>query len=148
MLKRLFAILLLVVATGTIPAASQSRYAWKDTYVTTSMNPVNNPRANDGIEVYTRPGALIVRCPERTNVVVMTILGQTISKATINAGTHELRIGTHGIYILKLGDTTVRPITTITLQIALSPHRAALPQVSHRDTPQQLHRAACILPGD
>ena len=104
MLKRLFAILLLVVATGTIPAAS----AWKDTYVTTSMNPVNNPRANDGIEVYTRPGALIVRCPERTNVIVMTILGQTISKATINAGTHELRIGTHGIYILKLGDTTVR----------------------------------------
>ena len=103
MLKRLFAILLLVVATGTIPAASQSRYAWKDTYVTTSMNPVNNPRANDGIEVYTRPG-----CPERTNVIVMTILGQTISKATINAGTHELRIGTHGIYILKLGDTTVR----------------------------------------
>lgn len=108
MLKRLFAILLFVVATGTIPAASQSRYAWKDTYVTTSMSPVNNPRANDGIEVYTRPGALIVRCPERTNVVVMTILGQTISKATINAGTHELRIGTHGIYILKLGDTTVR----------------------------------------
>lgn len=58
MLKRLFAILLLVVATGTIPAASQSRYAWKDTYVTTSMNPVNNPRANDGIEVYTRPGGV------------------------------------------------------------------------------------------
>ena len=60
MLKRLLAILLLVVATGTIPAASQSRYAWKDTYVTTSMNPVNNPRANDGIEVYTRLGVLIV----------------------------------------------------------------------------------------
>ena len=109
MLKRLFAILLLVVATGTIPAASQSRYAWKDTYVTTSMNPVNNPRANDGIEVYTRPGALIVRCPERTNVIVMTILGQTISKATINAGTHELRIGTHGIYILKLTPLCASP---------------------------------------
>lgn len=109
MLRRLLVILFLaLLSTGSAPAEAQGRYVWKDTTQPAATSPVNNPRANDGIEVYTRPGAVIVRCQERINVVVMTILGQTISKATINAGTHELRIGTHGIYILKIGDNTVR----------------------------------------
>lgn len=108
MLKRLLIILLLSLSAAIPQVAAQSRYAWKEAVVTSAMSPVNNPRVNDGIEVYTRPGTLIVRCPERTSVVVMTILGQTICNTTISAGTHELRIGTHGIYILKIGGNTIR----------------------------------------
>lgn len=108
MLKRLLVILTIMLSAGAIPADAQSRYAWKDSSIPAATAPVNNPRSMDGIEVFTRPGTLIVRCPERTTVVVMTILGQTISKTTISAGTHELRIGTHGIYILKIGDNAIR----------------------------------------
>ena len=108
MIKRLIFIVLFFAAIVTMSTNAQTRYAWKESAVPAATVPANNPRANEGIEVYSKSGALIIRNPERASVVVMTILGQTISSTTINAGTHELRIGTHGIYIVKIGSYTIR----------------------------------------
>ncbi len=108
MLKRLIFGILLMVSIGIQSIDAQTRYAWRESVVTNTATPVNTPRADEGIEVYTRSGALVVRNQERTTVTVLTILGQTISTTTLNAGTHELRIGTHGIYLVKIGANTIR----------------------------------------
>ncbi len=108
MLKRLIFIILLTLAFGIQPIIAQTRYAWRESVVTNASTLVNTPRADEGIEVFTRSGALIVRNQERTTVTVLTILGQAISTTTLNAGTHELRIGTHGIYLVKIGANTIR----------------------------------------
>lgn len=94
---------------ATLPAAyAQTRYSWKETTVQSATQPVNNPKTTGGIEVYAHSGTLTVRTPEKTTVTVLSILGQTISQTSINAGTYELLIGTHGIYIVKIGDFTLR----------------------------------------
>lgn len=106
--RTLLTSILSLAATFLAAAAQPQHYAWKESPSQPTSQPVNNPRSTDGIEVYTRPGTLIVKNPERTTVTVLSILGQTISQTTINAGTHELHIGTHGIYIVKVGDFTLR----------------------------------------
>ncbi len=106
-MNRFFRILVLCLAATCLPAEAQNRYAWKEA-TTVSARLVNKPQKTGGIEVYTRPSTLIVKTPEQIDVVVMSILGQTISKATISAGTYELQIPTSGIYIVRVSDFTLR----------------------------------------
>lgn len=101
-------ILSLCVAATFLTATAQPRYTWKEIPTKTETQPVNNPKTTDGIEIYAAKGTLSIKTPEKTTVKVLSILGQTISQATINAGTHELQIGTHGIYIVKVGGFTLR----------------------------------------
>lgn len=108
MVKRLIFIILLSFSFGIQSIDAQTRYAWRESVVTNASTPVNTNHADEGVEVYTRSGVLIVRNQERTTVTVLTILGQAISTTTLNAGTHELRIGTHGIYLVKIGNSTIR----------------------------------------
>ena len=42
----------------------------------------------------------------RITVRVYTILGQMVSQATLQAGTSELRLGTRGIYLVRIGNLT------------------------------------------
>lgn len=87
---------------------AQSRYAWKESQTEVSGKTVNNPKANNGIEVYTRPGTLIIQTPVKSSIKVLSILGQIISQTTINPGTFELTLNTHGIFIVKINEYTLR----------------------------------------
>ena len=107
-MRRVVMILLIMVAAVAVDAVAQGRYAWRDVQSVEAAKPVNNPHNMDGIEVYSRRGVLIVRLPERAQVAVMTILGQTISKTVLTAGLHELPIVAHGIYIVMINDFTLR----------------------------------------
>ena len=51
-------------------------------------------------------GVITIRTTRRINVRVFTILGQNVSSATLNPGTSELRIGSRGIFIVKIGNLT------------------------------------------
>ena len=79
---------------------AQSRYAWKESQTEVSGKTVNNPKANNGIEVYTRPGTLIIQTPVKSSIKVLSILGQII--------TFELTLNTHGIFIVKINEYTMR----------------------------------------
>ena len=67
---------------------------------------LTDPNLTDGIEIFGNDGVITIRTQRRIQVRVFTILGQLVSNAVLNPGTSELRIGTHGIYILKMGNIT------------------------------------------
>lgn len=87
------------------PVAS-GQIAWRETNRELPGRSLNDPRLSDGVEIYGSNGSIIVRTPRRISVRVFTILGQNVSQATIGPGTAELRIGTRGIYLVKVGNIT------------------------------------------
>ena len=66
----------------------------------------NDPRASDGIEIYGHNGTITIVTPKRITVKVYTILGQMVSQATLQPGTSELRLGTRGIYLVRIANIT------------------------------------------
>lgn len=102
----LFAILF--IAAASVPAEAQSRYEWRQATTEQQLRSLNNPRNTDGIELYSSQGKLVIKTPVKTTVRVLTILGQTISQAVVEPGTFELNLNTHGIFIVKVGDYTLR----------------------------------------
>lgn len=87
---------------------AQQPYVWKESQIEVPAKTINNPKATDGIEVYTRPGTLIIQTPVKSSIKVLSILGQIISQTTINPGTFELTLNTHGIFIVKINEYTMR----------------------------------------
>lgn len=107
-MKKFFVTLAIAIAFATVSVDAQTAYIWKESTTQLPEQTLNNPRITEGIEVYGKSGTLIIRTPIKTSVKVLSILGQTISQATINPGTHELPLNAHGIYIVKVGDYTLR----------------------------------------
>lgn len=60
------------------------------------------------IEVKTARLTIVVNVPRATNVKIYTILGQLISSETVPAGISQLRISSHGVYIVKIGGLTCK----------------------------------------
>lgn len=108
MMKRFFINIFIALALLTTTLQAQTRYEWKESQTEATGKIANNPKANDGIEIYTRPGILTVSTPIKSSMKVLSILGQVISQTTINPGTFELKLNTHGIFIVKINEYTVR----------------------------------------
>ncbi len=53
-------------------------------------------------------GAVYISLPRRMTVELFTILGQPVSRETLNAGTYRLRLRSRGIYILRAAGMTRR----------------------------------------
>ena len=66
---------------------------------------LTDARSTDGIEIYQRNGAIIIRTQHTVQVKVFTILGQLVSQATLSPGASELRLN-RGIYMIKIGNIT------------------------------------------
>lgn len=60
------------------------------------------------IEVRTQNGAIIVSTNAPTQIKVYTILGQLVSQENLPAGVSRLHIGTHGVFIVKVGGLTCK----------------------------------------
>lgn len=78
---------------------------WRETREVPGRS-LTDPRLTDGIEIYGSNGVITIRTTRRIQVRVFTILGQNVSTATLNAGTSELRLGSRGIFIVKIGNLT------------------------------------------
>ena len=104
-MKRLLAILTFVLVVG-LNQVAQAEVQWRETNREVQGKTWNDPRNSDGIEIYGSKGVITIVTPKRITVRVYTILGQMVSQATLQAGTSELRLGSRGIYLLKIGNIT------------------------------------------
>jgi flagellar basal body rod protein FlgF len=104
-MKRLLVILALVLTLG-LENAALAEVQWRETNREVQGKTWNDPRASDGIEIYGRNGIITIVTPKRITVRVYTILGQIVSQATLQPGTSELRLGTRGIYLVRIGNLT------------------------------------------
>ncbi len=105
-MRRLLAILTLVLALG-LGNTSLAEIQWHETNREMTGKSLNDPRTSDGIEIYGSNGTITIYTPKRITVRVYTILGQMVSQATLQPGTtSELRLGSRGIYLVRIGNIT------------------------------------------
>ena len=62
----------------------------------------------EDIEVMTQKGVIIITTVKPIEIKVFTILGQLVSQEKLPAGTSQLNIGSHGVYIVKVGEITCK----------------------------------------
>lgn len=106
-MKKFFTSVLIVLASVTFVSQISAQSGWRET--STENVSSNNPESrltNEGIEIYSKNGNIIVKLPQKAQVKVFTILGQLVSQAELNAGTSMLKINSRGIYIVKVGNVT------------------------------------------
>lgn len=104
-MKRLLAILIMFAALG-LGNSALAEIQWHETNREVQGRTWNDPRTSDGIEIYGSKGTITIVTPKRITVRVYTILGQMVSQAVLQAGTSELRLGTRGIYLVRIGNLT------------------------------------------
>ena len=104
-MRRLLVILAIVFSLG-LQNAALAEVQWRETNREAQGKMWNDPRASDGIEIYGSNGTITIVTPKRITVRVYTILGQMVSQATLQPGTSELRLGTRGIYLVRIGNIT------------------------------------------
>ena len=105
MMKRLLAILIMSVVLG-LGNTALAEIQWRETNREVQGRTWNDPRTSDGIEIYGSKGTITIVTPKRITVRVYTILGQMVSQATLQPGTSELRLGSRGIYLVRIGNLT------------------------------------------
>ena len=105
MMKRLIAILIMSVVLG-LGNTALAEIQWRETNREVQGRTWNDPRTSDGIEIYGSKGTITIVTPKRITVRVYTILGQMVSQATLQPGTSELRLGSRGIYLVRIGNLT------------------------------------------
>ena len=104
-MRRLLAILTMVLALG-LQNLALGEIQWHETNRDVQGKTWNDPKTSDGVEIYGRNGIITIVTPKRITVRVYTILGQIVSQATLQPGTSELRLGSRGIYLVRIGNLT------------------------------------------
>ena len=105
-MKYLYAVFFALVFSGFVlpPAVAQTtmeKEIWK-----IDDNRQNETAQEAPIEVSSKDGSIYIRTPRKVQVVVYTILGQSVTDRTINPGLSELKIGVRGIYLVKIEGQT------------------------------------------
>jgi len=104
-MRRLVVILAFVLALG-FGNVALAEIQWHETNREVQGKTWNDPRTSDGIKIYGSNGTITIVTPMRINVRVYTILGQMVSQATLQPGTSELRLGSRGIFLVRIGNLT------------------------------------------
>ncbi|MBD5358276.1 MAG: T9SS type A sorting domain-containing protein [Bacteroides sp.] len=60
------------------------------------------------IEILTAPSLVVVSSSKPVKIQIFTILGRLVSSETLPAGTSQLSIQAHGVYIVKVGELTCK----------------------------------------
>ncbi len=95
-----------VLALGAGVSAVAQQMQWREASREVQGRSLVDARATDGVEIYGSNGVITVRTARRVQVRVFTILGQSVSVVTLNPGTYDLKVGSRGIYIVKIGNLT------------------------------------------
>lgn len=60
------------------------------------------------IDIYASPGTITITCAKTANVKIFSILGRLISSKDLPPGSSTLSLGSHGVYIIKIGEITCK----------------------------------------
>lgn len=98
---------ILIVCALVLPLAAEAARTWEN---------VRHERLSEGkivirtteVEVRTLSGAILIYTSRPAQVKVFSILGQLVSQENLPAGVSQLSLGTHGLFIVKIGDTTCK----------------------------------------
>ncbi|MBQ6078767.1 MAG: T9SS type A sorting domain-containing protein [Muribaculaceae bacterium] len=105
-MRRLAVVILTLVLSLGLGNTALAEIQWHETNREVQGKSLNDPRTSDGIEIYGSKGTITIVTPKRITVRVYTILGQMLSQATLQPGTSELRLGSRGIYLVRIGNIT------------------------------------------
>lgn len=103
-LKYFIALLLTVLSFGN--ALEVTAMKWE---------PVKNERTDTKsviketeLEIKTASSTIIVNSNHSVRIQIFTILGRLVSSETVPAGTSQLILPAHGVYLVKVGTLTVK----------------------------------------
>ena len=105
-MKRIITQLVVVLALLSSTPAVAQQLQWRESTHEVPGRSLVDSRVTDGVEIFGSNGVITIRTTRRVQVRVFTILGQNVSVATLNPGTSELKVGSRGIYIVKIGNLT------------------------------------------
>lgn len=107
-MKRLLTYILFAsICAFMIPLEAQAAKSWES---------VRQERLSEGkvvtrtgdVEVRTLSGTILIYASRPMQVRVFSILGQLVSSETVPAGVSQLSLGSHGLFIVKVGDLTCK----------------------------------------
>ena len=102
---RKYVVILTLLFSLAISSMASGKVQWRESSGEIQGRNVTDSRTSDGVEIYQRSGAIIIKTQHTTQVKVFTILGQLVSQATLQPGVWELKL-TRGIYLVKTGNIT------------------------------------------
>lgn len=105
-MRRILALIVVVVAMMAVTPAVAQQMQWREAAHEVQGRSLVDSRVTDGVEIFGSNGVITIRTSRRVQVRVFTILGQSVSVVTLNAGTYDLKVGSRGIYIVKIGNLT------------------------------------------
>lgn len=106
-MKRLLSLvmtLILAIAASTPVEAAQ---IWEPMATASAQAPAQTDDA-PAIELSVRGGEIVMNLQRKLTVEVFTILGQPVSRETLQPGAYRLKLRTRGIFILRAGGLTRR----------------------------------------
>lgn len=109
-MRRILIILVLALTASLGVSAASPRWEGIDvlpSQVVESLRPASSP-APQGVVYTVHDSYIYIYSPAPVQVKVFTILGQLISQETLAQGSHRLRMNSRGIYLLKVGESTLR----------------------------------------
>ena len=103
---RRFILTLAFLLTAGVPLCLGAAPKWEP--VKTERADVVSVVRDTDTEIRTARGLIIVAASRPVQIKVYTILGQLVSRENLPAGTHQLAVQAHGVYIIKIGDLTCK----------------------------------------
>ncbi len=104
--KAIFMLLLTGSLLLSAPLASAASPKWESPRTDRSDAVVVVKDAD--VQIKVAKGVIIVTSTRPVQIKVFTILGQLVSQETLPAGTSQLSLNTHGVFIVKTGDLTCK----------------------------------------
>ena len=105
-MKYLYAVFFALVFSGFVLPTAVAQTTMEKEIWKIDDNRQNETAQEAPIEVSSKDGSIYIRTPRKVQVVVYTILGQSVTDRTINPGLSELKIGVRGIYLVKIEGQT------------------------------------------
>lgn len=87
-------------------AASAKPKGWEQ--VKTEYSDLKPVVKEPEIEIFTSPSLVIVNTSKPVKIQIFSILGRLVSSETLPAGSSQLTISAHGVYIVKVGELTCK----------------------------------------